>query len=153
MSLVTALMLSLFLVPGLAMAVDAGDSEGASNPPATSKTVVDNGDGTYTMSLSVTGQSQSSAEASPVDVIVVLDTSGSMDRETSTYVKSDTGAYGLVQGSYVQLYKKGSRGNYSEIQDGYQGTVYYRSNRTWNGWNYQEYTGDRYTLSESDRLS
>ena len=50
----------------------------AAEPPATSKTVKSNGDGTYTLSLSVTGKSQASSSSSKADVIVVLDTSGSM---------------------------------------------------------------------------
>ena len=50
----------------------------AAEPPATSKIVTPNGDGTYTLSLSVTGKSQASQEQSKADVIVVLDTSGSM---------------------------------------------------------------------------
>ena len=50
----------------------------AAEPPATSKIVTSNGDGTYTLSLSVTGKSQASSSSSKADVIVVLDTSGSM---------------------------------------------------------------------------
>ncbi len=46
--------------------------------PATSKTLVDNGDGTYSLSLSVTGASQTSQTSGKADVIVVLDLSGSM---------------------------------------------------------------------------
>ncbi len=50
----------------------------AAEPPATSKIVTSNDDGTYTLSLSVTGKSQASSSSSKADVIVVLDTSGSM---------------------------------------------------------------------------
>ena len=50
----------------------------AAEPPATSKIVTPNDDGTYTLSLSVTGKSQASSSSSKADVIVVLDTSGSM---------------------------------------------------------------------------
>lgn len=50
----------------------------AAEPPATSKIVTSNDDGTYTLSLSVTGKSQASSSSSKADVIVALDTSGSM---------------------------------------------------------------------------
>lgn len=50
----------------------------AAEPPATSKIVTSNDDGTYMLSLSVTGKSQASSSSSKADVIVVLDTSGSM---------------------------------------------------------------------------
>ena len=53
--------------------------EASLGAPAHSKTVTDNGDGTYTVSLSVTGASQQSTEAAPIDIILVMDTSGSMD--------------------------------------------------------------------------
>ena len=48
--------------------------------PATSKKLHDNGDGTYTLSLSVTGASESSSQTSVAksNVILVIDTSGSM---------------------------------------------------------------------------
>lgn len=46
--------------------------------PATEKKLTDNGDGTYDLSLSVTGQSKSSSESTKADVLIVFDTSGSM---------------------------------------------------------------------------
>jgi len=79
--------------------------------PQYTKKLDANGDGTYTLSLSVTGKSSSSTQSSKADVIVVLDTSGSMgDSETSTtlsYAKVSWGhendSYGLVNGAYVPL--------------------------------------------------
>lgn len=49
--------------------------------PFHSKTVSDNGDGTYTIALDVTGDSETFAKHVPVDVVLVLDASGSMDDE------------------------------------------------------------------------
>lgn len=51
--------------------------------PAHSKTVKANGDGTYTISLNVTGDSQESSEQNrqPIDIVVVADTSGSMNED------------------------------------------------------------------------
>ena len=46
--------------------------------PAHSKTVTPNSDGTYTITLDVTGNSEASTVHQPVDVVLVLDTSGSM---------------------------------------------------------------------------
>lgn len=47
--------------------------------PAHSKTVEANSDGTYTITLDVTGNSEASTVHQPVDVVLVLDTSGSME--------------------------------------------------------------------------
>ena len=49
--------------------------------PATSKKLYDNGDGTYTLSLSVTGAAESSHSTSVAksNVIIIIDTSGSMN--------------------------------------------------------------------------
>ncbi|RVU98155.1 VWA domain-containing protein [Coriobacteriales bacterium OH1046] len=54
------------------------EGEPTATPPGTAKTLTDNGDGTYTLSLSVTGRAESSSTSSKADVIVVLDRSGSM---------------------------------------------------------------------------
>lgn len=48
-------------------------------PPATSKTLTYNDDGTYTLSLSVTGTASSVTTSNKADVIVVIDTSNSMN--------------------------------------------------------------------------
>lgn len=48
-------------------------------PPKFEKTLESNGDGTYTVSLSVTGTAESSTKTTKANVIVVLDLSGSMD--------------------------------------------------------------------------
>lgn len=49
---------------------------------AVSKELTDNGDGTYTISLSITGKTVTSTMSSRADVIIVFDTSGSMLADT-----------------------------------------------------------------------
>ena len=74
-----ALVATFALVLGLstvAMAA-AGDT-----PPHT-KILTDNEDGTYTLSLDVVGESE--RKPNPVNVIVILDNSGSMDTRTGGY--------------------------------------------------------------------
>lgn len=62
----------------------AGDDASQPAGPATSKTLTSNGDGTYTLSLSVTGQASASSEASRANVVVIMDRSGSMDEPSGT---------------------------------------------------------------------
>ena len=57
-------------------------------PPEYSKTAHDNGDGTATITLSVKGDSNSSTERDPIDVVLVLDTSRSMDGSRLSNVKA-----------------------------------------------------------------
>ncbi len=124
------------------------DTELSLDAPVTEKTLTDNGDGTYTLSLSVTGASQSSIESSKADVIIIIDTSGSMDdRITSTtYTENATGRYGLVDGEYVTLYRRNGN-RYSQLNnDNYSGTVYTSSGQGWDA-TYAEYTGTRYSAS------
>lgn len=59
------------LFPISALALDA---------PAHTKTLTPNGDGTYKLSLSVTGKSQASVEKPRANVVVVFDKSNSMDK-------------------------------------------------------------------------
>ena len=56
--------------------------------PATSKTLDSNGDGTYKLSLSVTGKSEAQNSKSKADVLVVFDTSGSMDSSRMSTAKT-----------------------------------------------------------------
>ena len=56
---------------------DPGDQPSL-DPPVAVKELVDKENGTYDLSLSITGMSKSSSESSKADVVVILDRSGSM---------------------------------------------------------------------------
>ncbi|MCI1666393.1 MAG: Cna B-type domain-containing protein [Atopobiaceae bacterium] len=53
----------------------------ALSEPTHTKTVTANSDGTYDLSLSVTGDSESSQTTDPADIVIVLDHSGSMTKK------------------------------------------------------------------------
>jgi hypothetical protein len=61
--------------------VSAALASTAAVPPDTSKTITDNGDGTYNINLSVTGKVSTTSESSKFNVVVVADTSASMSRD------------------------------------------------------------------------
>ena len=63
--------------PTAALAENAGSVVGRT--PAHSKTITDNGNGTYDLTLSVTGDTEQSSSAKPVDVVFVVDVSSSMN--------------------------------------------------------------------------
>lgn len=68
-------------VPSVALA-DSG-SEIVDRAPEHHKTIKDNGDGTYDLTLSVTGDTEQSSSATPVDVVFVVDVSSSMNDKVS----------------------------------------------------------------------
>lgn len=63
--------------PTAALAENAGSV--VDRAPAHSKTITDNRDGTYDLTLSVTGDTEQSSSAKPVDVVFVVDVSSSMN--------------------------------------------------------------------------
>lgn len=63
--------------PTAALAENAGSV--VDRTPAHSKTITDNEDGTYDLTLSVTGDTEQSSSAKPVDVVFVVDVSSSMN--------------------------------------------------------------------------
>ena len=100
--------------------------------PDHDKILTDNQDGTYTLELTVTGESEK--VYNNVNVIVILDVSGSMGESSGntevTYTptnSTNTGLYGLIDGEYVPLTRQGGYGNRTFWYNGVQ------------------YTGQRYT--------
>lgn len=77
--------------------------------PAHSKKIGDNGDGTYTLALDVTGKTQTSGgtTTTPVDVVMIIDRSSSMNEDITT--SSET-KYMPVKSSNV----KGSSADYHD---------------------------------------
>lgn len=105
--LVAALCVTLS-VPAAAFA--EGEGGIASNPPVHTKTITPNDDGTYDLSLTVTGATELSESKTGANVIVVQDVSGSMgyDVYTYSYEKIDSfdwmnDTYGMVDGEPVVL--------------------------------------------------
>lgn len=110
-----------------------GDGENLS-APAAEKKLDYNEDGTYTLSLSVTGASQSSTSASVTksNVVIVMDRSNSMNSTVYEYTLasapySNTQYYGYYDNAYVSLYRNGT-------------TFYRQSGNRW-----VTYTGNVYT--------
>ena len=102
-----------------------------------SKDLESNGDGTYTLSLSVTGSSEQSSthEVKKTNVIIVMDTSNSMSTNTYLYTPgTDTNAnYGRnAAGTYIQLWYRNGAWRTSNSNNGtiYTGTRYVRSQDT-----------------------
>lgn len=82
----------------------------ASKPPVHTKTITPNNDGTYDLSLTVTGDTELSETKTSANVIVVQDVSGSMDNDVYTYSYEKipsfdawNGTYGMVDGEPVVL--------------------------------------------------
>ena len=82
-------------------------------------------DGTYKLSLTVTGEAEK--QPNHVNVIVIVDRSGSMDTQSGTgaYVPTNStgnGLYGFIDGEYVPLTRGGSPGNRTFWYNGVQYT-------------------------------
>nr|MCR5572147.1 VWA domain-containing protein [Candidatus Saccharibacteria bacterium] len=134
-------------------------AEGSNDAPAHGKTLKPNGDGTYNLSLSVTGTTQSSqtSEVTKANVILVMDTSSSMNINAgNTYypvvgIPSDpsqdgnsTPTYYRLNGSnYQQVYYRNGQW-YTERNGGQQfsGQFYCRS-RLW---------AEKNTLTKTDGI-
>ncbi len=114
--------------------------------PAHGKTLKDNGDGTYKLELSVTGDADYDAEPVKVNVVIVLDTSGSMDFliPSSTGSRGSTATDGDTREDNFQLYRNTGGNRYTAISDSdnYTGRVYYNYYGR-----YYEYTGTRYSTT------
>ena len=101
----------------------------ADDVPDHSKDVTPNGDGTYNITLSVTGKQSSETTVSKANVVIVFDTSNSMEYGTGcsrvyNYNNNSTGQYGLVDGNYVPLYRSYGAWRYGTNQTAYNGNHY-----------------------------
>ncbi len=105
--------------------------------PDTRKFLTDNKDGTYDLTLSVTGKSVASSGKTKANVVIVFDSSGSMGYTEEIFTPTDDNSgdqYGLVNGRYKYLYRRDGKWQY------------------WNGWKFKNYTGTRYKYKEGTRL-
>lgn len=99
-------------IPTTFLSVHAEGETSSSDAPQHSKTVTSNGDGTYNITLSVTGKQESSTDVSKANVVIVFDTSNSMEYGTSCtvdnyYTNNDTDQYGYISSdqTYRPLYR------------------------------------------------
>ena len=138
LAVLMTIVIVLGVMPNVAIAA-------AGQEPPHSKTLKDNGDGTYKLELGVTGDADYDAEPVKVNVIIVLDTSGSMDFliPSTTGSRGSTATDGDTRNNNFQLYRNTGGYNYTAISDSdnYSGTVYRRNN---NG-TYSQYNGTRYS--------
>ena len=119
-SLITAVLLCLSTISALPQSVIRVYAEGKTSDvtldaPSTSKTLSSNGDGTYDLSLSVTGSSRQSVEQTKADVIIVFDTSGSMAEETKDNTRLKT-AKSATNKLVENLLKNNTAANPDSIQ-------------------------------------
>ena len=97
----------------------------ANDVPEHKKVRTANTDKTYTLSLDVKGDAEKKPQN--VNIIVIVDRSGSMSTQSGTgnYVPSNengTNMYGLVDGKYVPLERRGTSGNRTFWYNGVQYT-------------------------------
>ncbi len=126
--------------------------------PKRSKTLTDNGDGTYTLTLSVTGRSSQSDDSTKANVVVIYDTSGSMKYpEPSTqygrYGYSIPNGTTVNTNNYMQLYYRSGYNYIAVGNSDNHNTVYYCSdtNLFGNCTHYDEYDGPRYSVNTSTK--
>ena len=120
------------------------DKNAAGTVPAHRKDRNPNNDGTYKLSLDVVGEVES--KPSKANIIVVFDVSGSMSNNTgksgyapTTSTSSNNTYYGVVNGEFVRVYRRGSGSN-----------VYFTLTNSNDG---ERYTGTRYTyVNNMNRL-
>ncbi|MBR4693316.1 MAG: Cna B-type domain-containing protein [Bacilli bacterium] len=127
----------------------------ADNEEIDGKERTDNGDGTYKLSLSVTGDADTDTRTPHANILIVYDQSGSM----LAHLASSKGSFGhtgtLQSSGWEQLYKTrvshgSGYGRYytcsNPITDAeeYTGTLYYDSNGNGQG-GCTEYSGNRYS--------
>ena len=79
----SVMMLVVFMPTSTFAATGSGNAETTVSGPEVSKTIADNKDGTHTISLSVTGRTNSTTESTKANVVIVFDLSNSMDNSDS----------------------------------------------------------------------
>ena len=141
------------------------EKNAASSVPAHNKIVIPNGDGTYTISLDVTGETDDRVEANKANVVVVLDISGSMNfpanasGRTTANGNDTIGRYGEANGDYWRLfYRVTENGRYVYYYEGdgpekttRHSTVYRATNVDGSGNpSYSAYNGTRYNFTNND---
>lgn len=135
--LVTALVVGLTTVPGIARA------EGAIVPGYT-KTLTPNSDGTYTVSLDVTGSVVTSEEdANPIDVVIVFDTSGSMGKGPGSLMQTSKDAADTLAQQLLSNNEQGS----DRIQIALVDFNTHASVHNFARWGQQYWTSDYRTIS------
>ena len=99
------------------------------------KSVTDKGDGTYELKMEAfaTGTSQTTTVSKPLDIVLVLDVSGSMSDKTVTRTytgqESKDYSYNSINNSNTQYYYKDSNGQYYPVYADYD----------WNLFDHDEY--------------
>ena len=85
LNLITSLVMIFGSAP-LTIVGQASAADASLNAPTTAKKLIDNNDGTYTIALSVTGETSSNTttNVTKANVVLVLDTSGSMNGGTGS---------------------------------------------------------------------
>ena len=116
-------LLSLVIVLGM---LPTAAFAAAGDVPSHDKVLKLNDDGTFTLALNVTGDAEKQIQK--VNVIVIVDRSGSMNEQSGTgaYVASNTNGatmYGYIDGEYRLLERSGG-GFGQPVTYSYEGTVY-----------------------------
>lgn len=139
-----------------ALAAETEDSESPADSlgePAHRKYIEDNGDGTYRLSLDVTGKTmmQTEAEQRPVDVILVVDKSSSMkdpisdgDTRTRLFVMQD-----LVKKMATELLPAGTQNRMSIVTFSGSNTAGSSDNSVQTGRHYADANPGEWTTSEA----
>lgn len=136
LNIFAALVMVIGSVPMAFSSVHA--EEPAGEAPKSLKTLKTNNDGTYDITLEVEGVSSNKSDATKANVVVVFDTSGSMN-DAATFKVNTTGRYGLVNNQYVNLYHRVGNGFNQRCElienDTTSGTTYVNANcsNTYNG--------------------
>ena len=151
--LIVSLMMVMTLIPNLPSGLTFA-ADGDYPVPETSKQLIDNEDGTYTLKLSVTGSAKTETENPKVNVVFIMDRSGSMQESTgqSGYTVAQYGRYGHVGDEYPQLYYRNTYGSgYTAVGNNDNHSTVYTRSGTQGNYTYTEYTGPRYNQSNNMR--